>query len=290
MNARPKIPSESIASVDRGATAAVKMDSPSDAPLERSVRSRLRANRQEKKTHDAHLLRIIDQCRLAHARRNCLLAATGHDLRQPLQMLSFALERLRLAPASQGDTDWLAIASHQIDRLTAGLTRLTQASRDAFTDEIAFETFSIASVLQTLVSSWQFHAAANGNILFYHEADWLVESNVELLTTILSNILGNAARYTYDSEIHVRSRSFEKVVLVEIFDTGSGIDDDAIKSLGQPNSRAIGSGERLGRGLDIVGCAARLLDHRILMTSVPGCGTHFSIELPKGLPACAPRA
>ena len=111
-----------------------------------------------------------------------------------------------------------------------------------------------------------------------------------LLERILLNLVSNAVRYTSRGGVLVGCRRRGERLRIEVWDTGPGIAEsqhqyifDEFYQIPDPDRDRRGG---LGLGLAIVDRFRRLLDHPIALTSRPGKGSCFSIEVP----LCTPPA
>jgi len=103
---------------------------------------------------------------------------------------------------------------------------------------------------------------------------------------VFINIIDNALKYTEKGSIIVRAKSKENQVLIEIEDTGIGIEKEHYERLferfyvtDKSRSRKVGG---TGLGLSIVKHIVHLHGGEISFTSTPGVGTKFIINLPVG--------
>jgi len=105
-----------------------------------------------------------------------------------------------------------------------------------------------------------------------------VETDPDLLATILGNLLQNAVKYSR-SEIWLAARKFNTKWTISICDDGPGIDPLRVGNLFNKFDRGgRKDGLGLGLGLNIVSCAAKLLGAIIRVESVKGEGATFVLE------------
>jgi CheY-like chemotaxis protein len=96
--------------------------------------------------------------------------------------------------------------------------------------------------------------------------------------------LSNAVRYTDRGRILLGCRLAGDNVRVEVWDSGIGITEDQLPHIFDEYYQGTGGAERgsFGLGLAIVKRLGIILDHRVEVRSIPGKGTRFFIEVPRG--------
>ena len=108
---------------------------------------------------------------------------------------------------------------------------------------------------------------------------------------VLSNLLSNAAKFTENGRIELLVRELEHEdevgVLLQVRDTGIGIDPDVVDNLFRPFVQANPSSTReyggTGLGLAIVHEFCELMGGWVKVESTPGQGSTFSVWLPRRL-------
>jgi len=235
--------------------------------------------------------RDAEQANLGKSR---FLAAASHDLRQPLQTLSFLqgilaknvtdervlrlVERLdETVKAMSGMLDTLL----DINQLEAGIVRR----------EIA--DFPVNAVLDELRSQFAQHKAGHPDLRIV-PSKFSVRSDARLLTQMIGNLVSNAIKYTEAGKVLVGCRRRGDKLHIEVWDTGIGIPADQLSAIfeefHQLDNPARERSRGVGLGLAIVQRLAELLGHAIDVRSTPGKGSMFSIEIPIGVgkPAARP--
>ena len=118
-----------------------------------------------------------------------------------------------------------------------------------------------------------------------------VTGDVQRLQQILVNLLANAVKFTDKGRVDLRVTGLGDELRFAVSDTGIGMDATQIARLFQPFEQADGSTTRRyggsGLGLAISRDLAQLMGGQITVTSTPGQGSCFTLQLP--LPA-APAA
>ena len=132
----------------------------------------------------------------------------------------------------------------------------------------------------------EFAAERNNEIFIYAEPNVKLHADYDRLTQILINITKNSIQFTEDGKIFLRGFTQNDNVIIEIEDTGIGIDPEDIEKIWSRFYKAILSrttnpyGE-FGLGLSIVKQLVTMHNGTIDVTSKKGEGTKFTIILPK---------
>ncbi|MGV8916566.1 MAG: response regulator [Pseudomonas sp.] len=282
--------------------------------LEREVESRTGANLTRRITpygsHDTRaegvVITFIDTCdkkqiatalkvaqqkaELATAARSNFLAATSHDLRQPLQTLKL-LQGLLLG----------ALKDPQARRLTTRIGETVGAMSgmlNALLDINHIETgkvsahpvgFRVSDLLDRLADEFNYHAAAKGLKLRVMACHLSIQSDPRLLEQILRNLLSNALKFTHKGRVLLGCRRHGGWLSIEVWDTGSGITAEALEAIFEdyrkPNIPAPERPRGQGLGLTIVQHLSALLGHQLRVKSNPGKGSVFSIDVALSPPA-----
>lgn len=257
--------------------------------------------RQEQVLLNAQLRSALDDAQAANRAKTRFLASASHDLRQPMHTLSLFGAALTMRPLDEATRQ---IASHMntaLQALGAQLDTLLDVSKlDAGVVPVNKTTFSLSAFVARLESEYRPVAGAKGLALVTQcPRDAMCATDEVLLARIVRNLLENAIKYTAAGEVAIRvagARPEEDTAgwVIGVEDTGIGIPEaehervfEEFYQLGNPErDRTRG----LGLGLSIVRRLARLLELRIEMDSVPGRGTRFAIEVPRGEPVVSASA
>jgi len=110
-----------------------------------------------------------------------------------------------------------------------------------------------------------------------------VQSDRRLLRRLLQNLVSNAIKYTPKGRVLVGCRRHGGRLRIDVYDTGLGVPASKKRAIFQEFHR-LDQGAKvargLGLGLSIVERIARVLDHKIIVSSAVARGSQFSVEVP----------
>ncbi len=239
------------------------------------------------------LLELNEQLRLArdaaqaaNKSKDKYLAAASHDLLQPMnaaRLLVSALRERELAGQDGYLIERVHLALEGAEDLLTDLLDISRLDQNAVRPDLA--EFSLQSVLEPLAAEMELVAASEGLQLRLRSSRLSIRSDSRLLTRILRNFLSNALRYTESGSVLLGVRMRGDRVSIQVWDTGYGIEASKLKDIfcefHQLPDHHAGERRGVGLGLAIVDRIARVLEHRIEVSSIPGKGSMFAIEVPR---------
>src|SRR5260370_11312406 len=204
----------------------------------------------------------------------------GHDLRQPLQVITSAHDVLAQTLDSEEQHEELARAADATAELASMLGQLVEALqlRDRSGDDIHLPV-PMRPILEDLAAEFAEAARLKGITLLFTATQSTAFSHPVLLTGMLRNLIRNAIDYTPPGGgVFVSSRRRGPELRIEVRDTGVGIRANALSASFGAFRRANRSRtDGLGLGLFIVKHAADLLGHRVEVRSAEGRGSSFTV-------------
>lgn len=220
----------------------------------------------------------------ANQSKTRFLAATGHDLMQPLnaaKLFASTLSQQSLNDHQQQLLDHLEGSLQSVEDL---LTHLVEISKlDSGSMEPKPRPVSLEAILKPLRDEFGAIAEERHLSLKVRPCDAWVISDGHWLRRIIQNFIANAVRYTETGGILVGCRRRGNQIRVEIWDTGIGIPADKIDDIFH-EFKQLNQGKQdnkgLGLGLAIVDRMAKRMNHSVEVLSRPGHGTCFRITLP----------
>lgn len=217
----------------------------------------------------------------ATADKTRFLAAASHDLLQPLhaaRLFASALSR----QISDDKRPLLAKLDKSIESGETLLRRLLEVSKlDAGGILPQPEIFSVRAVLSEVAEIFRHEIEIRSLKLNIAKSDALVKTDPVLFRSIVQNLISNAVRYTATGGILIGARKRGDKVIIEVYDTGTGIKKERQKDVFKEFERLGVTDEMgLGLGLSIVNRTAKLLGGAVNLKSVWGRGSRFSFTLP----------
>ena len=248
--------------------------------LERRVRERT-----EELTHlNSELGRAKAEADQANISKTRFLAAASHDILQPLNAARLYVTSLVERQAGGNDAQLVGNIDASLDAVEEIFSALLDISRldtGAMKPEIV--SFRIDELLRQLEVEFTPLAQEKGLDLQFVPCSLGVQSDRRLLRRLLQNLVSNAIKYTPEGRVLVGCRRRRRRLRIDVYDTGLGIPASKRRAIFQEFHR-LDRGAKvargLGLGLSIVERIARVLDHKIAVTSAVGRGSHFSVEVP----------
>lgn len=231
------------------------------------------------------LQRQKDIAERANVAKSTFLAATSHDLRQPIHALGLyvgALQALPHAPEAELLIERIETSIGAMDKLFSAILDLSRL--DAGVVEVHRTTFAIDEFLNRICPDYAEEAHQKGLRFVFRKTDLSVYSDPVLLERIVRNLVSNAIRYTDRGSVVIRCRKRGDALALQVWDSGLGIHPNYREAIFQEYFQ-IGNPERdrekgLGLGLAIVKRLADLLDSRLVFYSRLGRGSCFEVSAP----------
>jgi len=222
--------------------------------------------------------------------RTRFLAAMSHEIRTPLHGVLGLLELIDRPAIGEENSEILALA----DRTCRSLVRLVEDILDfgrAAEGRLPVEAkdFALRQTIEECMQLFSSKAQTKGIELSCALDDSLTpfaSGDEARLRQVLSNLISNAVKFTREGSVRVHARRAqqdrEEVVIIEVTDTGPGIDD--VARVFRPYEQGAASvAERYagaGLGLAIVKQLAEAMGGSISLCSEVGKGSTFALHLP----------
>ncbi len=236
------------------------------------------------------LKRVADRLKEVDRLKSEFLANMSHELRTPLNSIIGYAELILMGINGEIDGETLqdvqAIYDNGQQLLALINDLLDLAKIEAGRMRLEIEDVLVGPLLEEVRTS-------SAGLLLRKPIDIGLEVDPDLpalqcdrlrLQQILNNLVSNAVKFTDEGHIRLRAYRDADQVVIDVADTGIGIQERDLSTIFEKFRQADGSLTRRARGtglgLAITHHLVRLHEGRIDVTSTPGVGTCFSVRLP----------
>lgn len=240
------------------------------------------------------LVEAKNKAEQANRMRGEFLANMSHEIRTPMNGILGMTEMAMSTDDAQVQKEYLSLARDSASHLLHIINQILDFSKiEAGALELELLTVSPAQLVRHTARSLKQLAQAKGIDLSVQNDPMLpdlVWMDPVRVRQVLTNLIGNAIKFTEDGEISVTSKAHpsaqENTVCLEITvaDTGIGFDAARTDALFSPFTQADGSITRsyggTGLGLAITRSLMQLMGGDISASSKQGQGASFTITFP----------
>jgi len=222
----------------------------------------------------------------ANLDKSRFLAAASHDVRQPLHAINLFTHALEHQLDHPDQKSSLAGVQRGLDSLGELFDALLDVSRiDSHITPINKTHFKLDTLISDVISMFESDALNKSIELIHYDCQHPVHTDKALLEQILTNIIGNAIRYTQQGNVQVFCDQLNNDTLIlHIKDTGIGIDkadlDSIFQEFTQLNNPERNRNKGLGLGLAITRRLTTLLQLQLNVQSQLNVGSDFCIKIP----------
>ena len=217
--------------------------------------------------------------------RTDFIANVSHELKTPLAVMGNYATMLQQPGISEEERiEYAKSISHSSRRLAALITNILKLNKlenqQIFPQPQEFDLGEqFRESLLTFEDAWE---KKNLEIETDIQDDVRIKSDPELLSLVWSNLISNAVKFTPEGgTIGVSLKADEKNVVVQVRDTGCGIDPETGKHIfekfyqGDTSHATQGN----GLGLPLVKRGVDILQGEISVQSTPGQGSTFTVRI-----------
>ncbi|WP_301484074.1 cell wall metabolism sensor histidine kinase WalK [Intrasporangium sp.] len=231
---------------------------------------------------------MLDRLEAAFTGQRAFLHDIGHELRTPLTIVRGHLELMSDDPDELEETRGLVLDEiDRMHRLVDDLTTLAASEEPGFVRlglvDAAHLTIEVVAKARPL---------GDRRWLVDHLAETDFPGDEHRLTQALMQLIANAMKHTSDGQtIAVGSSVAGDRIRLWVRDEGTGVPREEMSRIFERHTRGAGESGRSGSGLGlaIVTSIAQGHNGRVELTSAPGAGATFTLELPLGAVATYPR-
>lgn len=225
--------------------------------------------------------------------KELFIANMSHEIRTPVTAISGFTEQLLHKPLDENTSRTLKIIKSSSDHLAKIINDILDFSK-LQNDKLVLEKvhFRIGQILDDLYQLFEKQALRNNNQLSYSLAPGtppVLLGDPYRLKQIIINLISNSVKFTKNGKIHlsvkgIAKQSGETELIIEVIDTGIGIDESKLKFIFDDFTQEEMSTARkyggTGLGLSIVKKLVELQNGTIDCISRKNQGTKIECRIP----------
>jgi signal transduction histidine kinase len=274
-----------VAATKAGAADYLVKDELTAALLERSIRYAAERGRTMKALREARESLSLNLAKSA------FLTGMSHEMRTPMNAILGMGDMLSESPLSAEQSGYLEVLRHAGANLLVLINDILDlATFEAGHLKLARVKFDIEKIMDRVIDSMAEKAHSKGLVLLAHLSPGVstsVTGDPNRLRQILTNLLGNALKFTHSGEILLSVRNHEsgKAGRLEftVSDTGIGIPTEKLETIFDDFTQADASLTRkyggTGLGLGISRRLAEAMGGGMTVSSRPGEGSTFRFSV-----------
>ena len=209
--------------------------------------------------------------------------AVAHDLRAPLVGLQGYLHILQSGKASEEEKkQYLTLMSQAARNLSSLLEDVLDVSRvEAGMLTPQKETVDLGELARQVTDTLSPTATEKNLTLENHVPALSVQADPKLLRRVLTNLVSNAIKFTEKGFVRIRAKEAKKCYFITVEDSGIGMSEQELKGLFQKYHQVHTDKPGYGLGLFISRQIVQAHGGTLNVSSKPGQGSTFTVELPK---------
>lgn len=222
--------------------------------------------------------------------RREFLANVSHDLKTPLTIIKANAEMVKDITYNNKDKRNMNLDSiiKEVDRLNLLVEDILDVSKvQSSTMELKIETFNLNELIMNVLSRYTVLMQRDGySLVLNADKDYMVKADIKRIEQVIYNLINNAINYTgEDKKVIINLNDHGDTVLLEVVDTGKGIDDADIDHIWDKYYKVDKSYKRVthgtGLGLSIVKNFLQLHKFEYGVESKKDIGTKFYFYITK---------
>lgn len=212
----------------------------------------------------------------------------SHQIRTPMTNIKWNLELLNEEKMNEKQNRYVDRLAESVEKITSLVNDFVYLSRlDQSKKELILRKFDVKKILKDVLKDFKMFASSK-NIEMVIESDcedcW-VKTDQKKIKIVLSNMIENALKYSYDdSKVEINLYKKRTNLIIKISDQGCGIDRQSQPFIFDKFYRAMDakklSADGTGVGLYISKVLLRDMAGEIWFKSEENKGTDFYISLP----------
>lgn len=256
------------------------------ADLNASLEDQVADRTRELAHQNNDLIAAKNEAERANQSKSRFLAAASHDLRQPLHALTLFARAL----SRRTETPDAAKLVGQMEQALASLKEMFDALLDVSRLDAGLiqpnpRWIVVGDLVERVSAGFQAEASQRGLQFRARSTRAVLRTDAAILEAMLRNLISNAMKFTSEGGLLVTCRRLAGNVVIDVYDTGSGLSPQQLERVFHEFERtrrsATGINDGLGLGLALVKRYAKLLGGQVDVRSTPGKGSRFRITMPE---------
>ena len=249
---------------------------------------KLAADLSLRKNIERDLIREKERAEAASAAKGMFLANMSHEIRTPMNAILGFTEILmgtKLDAQQEKHVRTVLQSARSLLRLLNDILDTAKLERGAI--ELELRDCSLPDLLQQVVNTFQLQASQKGielQQILRPEVPALIHADDLRLRQVLTNLLGNAVKFTERGSVTLTADYVAPDLILSIQDSGIGISADRIDAIFAPFTQADASMTRrfggTGLGTTIARQLTELMGGQISVVSTQGEGSCFTVRVP----------
>lgn len=225
--------------------------------------------------------------------KNRILGMLSHEVRAPLKIITLFTRRIAARTEDEKTLEALKSIEFTNNSLLIQAAQILEYARNQNKKPVLeLVRFNLREDLNTLASSFSPYIESKGNefdLSFHIPSNLEVEADRIKIHQVLTNLLGNANKFTENGQISLHLETQEPsgnftLLHGQVKDSGIGISSSDLKKIFEPYFQGSTTGEMknfgAGLGLNLCKEILELLGGKISVRSEDGNGTEVKFELP----------
>ncbi len=240
------------------------------------------------KESEARLISARDAATAADEAKSRFLSVMSHEMRTPLNGIMGVLDLMRRTDLDAAQYRHIEVALASSEVLLQLVNEALDITRiEAGEERIETAPFALVPLLRQVNAGLSPLATEKGltlDLTVELEAEGWFEGDEKRIRQVITNLIGNAVKFTRSGGIGVTASAGETGVTIRVDDTGVGIRHEDLDQIfeefvakSQPGGRQSRSD---GLGLAISRRLARLMSGDLVAFSAKGEGSRFELTLP----------
>ncbi|MCP8883738.1 ATP-binding protein [Devosia sp. XJ19-1] len=228
---------------------------------------------------------VARKAQAANQAKSTFLATMSHEIRTPLNGIIGMTEILETTDLSAKQRDHLKVIRQSGDVLLDVINDILDYSKlEAGAMTVESRTFDLTEIMESVRNIMEPRARSAGLRITFDYPQIALRTDGGRLRQILINFIGNAIKFTASGSVTVRADVKGDRLVCSVQDTGPGITEGEMSRLFREFKQLDGSTTRphggTGLGLAISKRLAEALGGEVGVTSEPGLGSKFWVDLP----------